>query len=88
MVGEKQDNGWPLPKFYFTVDITGVGDKRPFQEVSALDTETQPTEYRAGDKKVKITIKMPGLLKSGNVSSRRGSSPRTINSGTGIRSST
>src|SRR5215469_13578099 len=43
---------WPLPKFYFKVDI---GDQKdvPFQEISGLDTETQPIEYRAGN----VTLK-------------------------------
>ena len=72
MAGEKQDNVWPLPKFYFSVDIGGVGDDLPFQEVSGLDTEAQPIEYRAGNNKVWSTIKMPGLVKTGNVTLKKG----------------
>ncbi len=72
MAGESQDNVWPLPKFYFSVDITDVGDDLPFQEVSGLDTEAQPIEYRAGNNKVWSTIKMPGLVKSSNVTLKKG----------------
>lgn len=72
MAGEKQDNVWPLPKFYFSVDITDVGDDLPFQEVSGLDTESQPIEYRAGNNKVWSVIKMPGLVKTGNVTLKKG----------------
>lgn len=72
MAGEKQDNVWPLPKFYFSVDITDVGDDLPFQEVSGLDTESQPIEYRAGNSKVWSVIKMPGLVKTGNVTLKKG----------------
>ena len=72
MAGEKQDNVWPLPKFYFAVDIADVGDNLPFQEVSGLDTEAQPIEYRAGNNKVWSTIKMPGLVKTGNVTLKKG----------------
>ncbi len=72
MAGEKQDNVWPLPKFYFSVDITDVGDDLPFQEVSGLDTESQPIEYRAGNSKVWSTIKMPGMVKTGNVTLKKG----------------
>ena len=72
MAGEKQDNVWPLPKFYFSVDISGVGDDLPFQEVSGLDTESQPIEYRAGNNKVWSVIKMPGLVKTGNVTLKKG----------------
>ncbi|MFZ5964791.1 phage tail protein [Thalassococcus sp. BH17M4-6] len=71
MAGEEQNDIWPLPKFYFSVEITDVG-KIAFQEVSGLDTEAQPIEYRAGDNKVFSTIKMPGLIKTGNVTMKKG----------------
>lgn len=72
MAGEKQDEVWPLPKFYFAVDITDVGDGLPFQEVSGLDTEAQPIEYRAGNSKSWSPVKMPGLHKTGNVTLKKG----------------
>lgn len=72
MAGEKQDTNWPLPKFYFEVDITDVGTKLPFQEVSGLDIETQVIEYRAGNSPTFSTIKMPGIVKSGNVTLKKG----------------
>lgn len=71
MAGESQDNVWPLPKFYFSVEITDVG-KISFQEVSGLDTEAEPIQYRAGDNKVWSVIKMPGLIKTGNVTLKKG----------------
>jgi phage tail-like protein len=49
-----------------------VGEGLPFQEVSGLDTEAQPIEYRAGNNKVWSTIKMPGLVKTGNVTLKKG----------------
>lgn len=70
MAGEKQDNVWPLPKFYFQVKI---GDKEiPFQEVSGLDIEAQIIEYRHGNSKEFSTIKMPGIKKTGNVTLKKG----------------
>lgn len=72
MAGEAQDTVWPLPKFYFSVDITDVGDDLAFQEVAGLDSESQPIEYRGGNSKVWSTVKMPGLLKSGNVTLKKG----------------
>jgi phage tail-like protein len=72
MAGETQDAGvWPLPKFYFSVDI---GDQRnlSFQEVSGLDSEAQVIEYRAGDNKQFSTVKMPGVQKVGNVTLKKG----------------
>lgn len=71
MAGEEQGSVWPLPKFYFSVDIGGLG-KVPFQEVSGLDTESEPILYRAGDSKVMSVIKMPGMIKTGNVTLKKG----------------
>ncbi|MEO1020451.1 MAG: phage tail protein, partial [Pseudomonadota bacterium] len=72
MAGEEQDNSWPLPKFYFSVSIGDVGDTIPFQEVSGLDTEAQPIAYRAGDANTWSVVKMPGLIKTGNVMLKKG----------------
>ena len=61
---------WPLPKFYFQVKW---GDQEmSFQEVSGLDMEAQPIEYRHGDSKEFIVIKMPGIKKTGNVTMKKG----------------
>jgi len=61
---------WPIPKFYFEVKW----DKQvmSFQEVSGLDTETQPIEYRHGDSKEFSTITMPGIKKFGNITMKKG----------------
>lgn len=61
---------WPLPKFHFQVkwDDTEVA----FQEVSGLDMETQVIEYRAGNNPVFSTAKMPGMMKSGNITMKKG----------------
>jgi phage tail-like protein len=61
---------WPLPKFHFSV--TWAGQVMSFQEVSGLDVEAQPIEYRLGDSKQFSTVKMPGLQKSGNVTMKKG----------------
>ncbi|WP_341366039.1 phage tail protein [Yoonia sp. BS5-3] len=61
---------WPLPKFHFQVkwDDTELA----FQEVSGLDIETEPLEYRAGNNPVFSTSKMPGMIKSGNITMKKG----------------
>ena len=46
--GAEQDQFWPLPKFYFSVDIGDMTDL-PFQEVSGLEVETEMIEYRHGN---------------------------------------
>lgn len=71
MAGDKQDNVWPLPSFYFKVKLGSVGEIS-FKEVSGLDAEAQIIEYRSGDSKQFSTIKMPGIKKYSNVSLKKG----------------
>ena len=71
MAGEKQNNTWPLPEFYFKVSIDGVGEIS-FKEVSGLDTEFDVIEYRAGDSKDYTKIKMPGLRKQSDITLKKG----------------
>ncbi|ELR71192.1 hypothetical protein C900_02996 [Fulvivirga imtechensis AK7] len=71
MAGEAQDNIWPLPKFYFKVEVDG-GIAASFQEVSGLDIESDVFEYRHGDSPNFSTIKMPGLRKSSDVTLKKG----------------
>ena len=68
--GSAQSATWPLPKFYFKV--TWDGNVMSFQEVSGLDIESQPIEYRHGDSKAHSTINMPGLKKYSNVTMKKG----------------
>lgn len=72
MAGEAQDSVWPLSKFYFTVNLGSQDSTVSFQEISGLETETQPIEYRHGDNKLFSTIKMPGIAKTGNVTLKKG----------------
>ncbi|HEX6901160.1 MAG TPA: phage tail protein [Thermoanaerobaculia bacterium] len=71
MPGDVQDNVWPLPKFYFSVQL-GDDTTVSFQEVDGLDSETQIIEYRHGNSPVFYPIKMPGLGKVSNVTMRKG----------------
>lgn len=61
---------WPMPKFYF--EVKWDSDVMSFQEVSGLDIENEPIEYRHGDSKVFSKIKMPGMVKTGNVTMKKG----------------
>ena len=69
--GSAQEAVWPLPKFYFSIDL-GDGKKQLFSEVSGLQTDVEPIEYRHGDSPVFSPIKMPGLRKVGNVTLKKG----------------
>lgn len=71
--GSKQsENLWPIPKFYFTVNLGEGVENARFQEVSGLDVEAQVIEYRHGDSPVFSSQKMPGLAKVGNVTLKKG----------------
>lgn len=63
-------NVWPMPKFHF--EVKWDSEVMSFQEVSGLDTEVQPIEYRHGDSPEFSTIKMPGIRKTGNVTMKKG----------------
>lgn len=69
--GSSQNNIWPLPAFYFKVDL---GDKGviSFKEVSGMDMESEIIEYRAGDNAVHSKIKMPGMKKYSNITLKKG----------------
>ena len=69
--GSKQGAEWPLPKFYFNIDL-GDGKTQGFSEISGLDTEVKPIEYRHGDSPVFAPLKMPGLRSVGNVTLKKG----------------
>lgn len=71
MAGEAQDSNWPLPKFYFSVDW-GSTTNIPFQEVSGLEIEAQPIEYRHGNSPLFSTINMPGIIKNSHVTMKKG----------------
>jgi len=61
---------WPTPRFNFEVrwgDLT-----MSFTEVSGLDVEAQPIEYRRGDSPQFSVTKMPGLKKYSDITMKRG----------------
>ena len=64
-------NEYPLAKFYFEVDWGGT--QIGFQEVSGLDIEVEPIEYRQGASPDFTKIKMPGMIKYSNITLKRGS---------------
>lgn len=65
-------NVWPLVKFQFAVTIDG-NTSILFQEVTGLSQETTPIEYRAAGKGQPFSvIKMPGIIKYGNITLKKG----------------
>ncbi len=73
-MAEQQANNttaWPLPAFYFSVVIEGLGEIA-FREVTGLDVEAQVIEYRHGNSPEFSTVKMPGLKKFSQVVLKKG----------------
>jgi phage tail-like protein len=63
-------NIWPIPKFHF--EVKWDTNVMSFQEVSGLDIQSEEIKYRAGDSKQFSVIKMPGMMKFGNVTMKKG----------------
>jgi phage tail-like protein len=70
--GRKEGSTWPTPKFRFEVDLGPSLTKIAFQEVSGMDVENQVIEYRKTNSTLFSTQKMPGIVKYGNVTMKRG----------------
>lgn len=68
----KQNETWPQVKFIFVVDLSDDLKGIAFQEVSGMDVETQVIEYRKSISTQYSTVKMPGVIKYGNVTMKRG----------------
>jgi phage tail-like protein len=68
---DQQGSIWPLPKFYFLVEL-GDGIDAKFSEVTGLEERAAVIEYRHGDSAVFSPTKRPGLVGIGNVTMRKG----------------
>jgi len=70
--GSTQGATWPMATFTFEVDFGDDLKNVPFQEVSGMDVENQVIEYRKSNSPLFSTEKMPGIVKYGNVTMKRG----------------
>lgn len=70
--GNKENAIWPMPKFRFEVDLGTELKGVAFQEVSGMDVENENIEYRKSNSKLFSTEKMPGVVKYGNITMKRG----------------
>ncbi|MGM9491139.1 phage tail protein [Ideonella sp. YS5] len=61
---------WPLPRFRF--EVKWADRVMSFQEVSGLDVQGQPIEYRRGDSAQFSVLKMPGIQKHGDITLKKG----------------
>ncbi len=70
--GSKENSIWPMPKFRFEVDLGSEMKGVAFQEVSGMDAENQIIEYRKSNSPEFSTEKLPGIVKYGNITMKRG----------------
>jgi phage tail-like protein len=70
--GSGEGAPWPMPKFRFEVDLGDDLKGVAFQEVSGMDVENQIIEYRKSNSALFSTEKMPGIVKYGNITMKRG----------------
>lgn len=70
--GSVENAIWPMPKFRFEVDLGKELKGVAFQEVSGMDAENQIIEYRKSNSPEFSTEKMPGIVKYGNITMKRG----------------
>lgn len=62
----------PFTKFSFLVDIGNDWTDAAFTEVSAPDASVEVVEYRDGNSKELVKLKVPGLVSHGNVTLKYG----------------
>jgi phage tail-like protein len=67
----ERPNKNPYSAFNFIVEINGA-QVAAFQEVSGLDSENTPIEYREGADRINAVRKVTGLEKQSNVVCKRG----------------
>jgi phage tail-like protein len=70
--GSPEGATWPMPKFQFELDLGAELKGVEFQEVSGLDSGSQPIKYKHGNGPTTGPEKMPGIAKNGNVTLKRG----------------
>lgn len=63
---------WPLPKFYFSIEIDNIPNTLGFQTIEGLETEISVMEYRAGNSTNFYKTKRPGLMSYSNITLKKG----------------
>lgn len=63
---------FPIPKYYFEVQLMDIGNKVSFKEVKGLSQEFEMVEYREGNFNQVYTKKRIGMVKSAAVTFTKG----------------
>jgi phage tail-like protein len=68
--GKVQDKNWPLPNFFFKVELGE--DTYAFKEISGLDAEVETTTYRHGNSRQKSDFIISSRPKFNDVTLKKG----------------
>lgn len=63
---------YPLTKMNFLVTVTNVNGIAAFSEVTGVDASVDVIEFRQGNAGSLSTVKVPGLVKHGNITLKMG----------------
>ncbi|MBQ3902445.1 MAG: phage tail protein [Lachnospiraceae bacterium] len=70
------DNGansaYPLTKMNFLVVVDGISGTAAFSEVTGIDASVDVVEFRQGNSGSLAPVKIPGLVKHGNITLKMG----------------
>ena len=76
MAATAYDNGngsaYPLTKMNFLVTVATIAGTAAFSEVSGIESTVEVIEFRQGNSGSLATVKLPGLVKHGNVTLKMG----------------
>lgn len=68
----KAGMAYPLTKMNFLVTVSGVSGTAAFSEVSGVEATVDVIEFRQGNSSSLAPVKIPGLVKHGNVTLKFG----------------
>ena len=63
---------YPLTKMNFVVSVDGISGSAAFSEVTGVDASVDVIEFRQGNAGSLAPVKIPGLVKHGNIPLRMG----------------
>ncbi|HIY38348.1 MAG TPA: phage tail protein [Candidatus Agathobaculum merdigallinarum] len=63
---------YPLTKMNFVVSVDGISGSAAFSEVTGVDASVDVIEFRQGNAGSLAPVKIPGLVKHGNITLRMG----------------
>ena len=68
----KENLAYPLTKMNFIVNVENVAGTAAFSEVSGIEASVDVIEFRQGNANSLAPVKLPGLVKHGNVTLKMG----------------